>query len=215
MKKARIILLNGASSSGKSAIAFELQRLFKDPYMHVGIDTVFSMIPSKCKRKDPCRLMAFVWDPIHAETPEVTISVGPLGHRIMSGFHRACAAMCRSGLNLVIDHVLIDKAWARECRSLFSPFDYHFVGVLCPIDVLEIRERERGDRQIGLARFTALHAHTGNEYDLTVNTAAFSARECAEQIIQHVSAARSLGFTPWAPLRRHWSGRAPQGALRH
>ncbi|MBW1818276.1 MAG: chloramphenicol phosphotransferase [Deltaproteobacteria bacterium] len=215
MKRARIILLNGASSSGKSAIAVELQRLFKDPYMHLGIDTVFSMIPSKCKRKDPRRLMAFVWQPIHGEAPEVMISVGTLGHRIMSGFHHACAAMCRSGLDLVIDHVLMDKAWARECKALFSPFEYYFVGVLCPIDVLERREQERGDRQIGLTRFTALHAHSGNEYDMTVNSAAFSARECAEQIIQHVSAGRSSGLIPRASFRRHWMEKASQGALRH
>ena len=215
MKKARIILLNGASSSGKSAIALELQRLFKDPYMHLGIDTVFSMIPSKCKRKDPCRLMAYVWEPIHAEAPEVNISVGPLGHKIMSGFHHACAALCRSGLNLVLDHVLLDKAWTRECRELFSPFEYHFVGVLCPIDVLETRERERGDRQIGLARFTALHAHTGNEYDMTVNTAAFSARVCAEQIVQHVSAARLNGSQRQMISKVPWYGDAQQSMSRH
>ena len=28
-----------------------------------------------------------------------------------------------------------------------------FVGVCCPLDVLESREKERGDRQIGTARY--------------------------------------------------------------
>ena len=190
MKRGRIILLNGASSSGKTSIARELQKLLEEPYMRLGIDTVFAMIPEKCKCGDLERLKAFVWVPKHKASPEVHISVGYLGHKVMTGFHRACVSICSAGINMIIDHVLFDPRWTEECFEMFSPFAVCFVGVWCPVDVLETRERERGDRQIGLARFTAAHAHThlGQGYDLVVDTSASSPEECAKQIIRHISA---------------------------
>jgi chloramphenicol 3-O phosphotransferase len=188
--KGKIILLNGASSSGKTCIAKELQKLLKEPYMHLGIDTVFTMIPRKCKCYGPSRLKAFVWTPKHNQHAEVQISVGFLGHKVMTGFHRACATLSSSGINLVIDHVLFKTRWLRECFELFAPFDVCFVGVFCPIEILEKRERERGDRQIGLARFTALQAHKGKQYDIVVDTSSSSARQCANQIIDYMTGKR-------------------------
>jgi chloramphenicol 3-O phosphotransferase len=182
----RIILLNGASSSGKSSIAAELQSLLEEPYMHLGIDTVFTMVPPKCKCDDPCDLKAFVWRPKRKALPEVEISVGDLGHKIMRGFHRACATLCDNGINLIIDHVLFEPRWTRECFELFEPFELLFVGVYCSLEVLERRERERGDRQIGLAKFTAFQAHKGQKYDLVVDTSSSSALECATQIVEYV-----------------------------
>ncbi len=208
MTEGRIILLNGASSSGKSTIAKELQSLLKDPHMHLGIDTVFGMIPPKCKCRYPSRLQAFTWVPMHKNAPEVGITVSPLGHKIIRGFHRACATFCESGLNLIIDHVLLDRTWSNACYELFSPFEFHFIGVLCSIEMLEKRERERGDRQIGLARFTALHVHEGNTYDMTVDTELWSPGECAKIIIRHISSARVQGIRSPAAFLEHWSQRS-------
>jgi len=41
----KIIFLNGPSSSGKSSVAKELQKILPEPYMHIGIDAVISMMP--------------------------------------------------------------------------------------------------------------------------------------------------------------------------
>ena len=194
MEKGKIILLNGASSSGKSGIAKELQNLLDEPYMHLGLDTVFTMIPRKCKCNDPQRLKAFVWEPDNNGSREVRISVGDLGHKVMTGFHRACATLCFSGINLILDHVLFEPSWTKECFELFRPFAVCFVGVLCPIEVLEIRERERGDRQIGLARFCALRVHEGKNYDIEVDTSIYSQRECAKQIVHYFAVNRSCRF---------------------
>ena len=185
MEKCKIILLNGPSSSGKSSIAIELQSLLKEPYMHLGIDTVFSMIPPKCKCDDSPALKAFVWEPKNKGASEVHISVGSLGHRIMAGFHRACATLCSSGINLILDHFLFEPRWTQECLLLFHMFDVCFVGLRCPIKILERRERERGDRQIGLARFSVKRVHKGNKYDIEFDTSCCLPRECAEQIIEH------------------------------
>jgi chloramphenicol 3-O phosphotransferase len=49
--------------------------------------------------------------------------------------------------------------WMNTLLSLLSPFDVYFVGVHCPLDELERRERARGDRRIGDARndFDTIH----------------------------------------------------------
>jgi chloramphenicol 3-O phosphotransferase len=54
--------------------------------------------------------------------------------------------------------------------------------VLAPLDVLEARERARGDRMIGLAHRQFRHVHSGLRYDLAVDTAKATAAECAELI---------------------------------
>jgi chloramphenicol 3-O phosphotransferase len=184
MEDARVILLNGASSAGKSSLARDLQKILDEPYMHVGIDMVFDMIPKKCKCEESPRLKAYLWTPTHNGVPEVHINVGLLGHRIMSAFHKACAAFCASGISLIIDHVLLEPNWAKECLTLFSRYDLWFVGVVCPVHVLEMRERERGDRQIGLARATAFRVHEGKSYDMVVDTSLASSYECANQITE-------------------------------
>ena len=42
-----IILLNGASSAGKTSIARELQRVLPEPYLRTGIDDFFRMLPPR------------------------------------------------------------------------------------------------------------------------------------------------------------------------
>jgi chloramphenicol 3-O phosphotransferase len=215
MVDTNIILLNGASSSGKTSIAIELQRHLEEPYLHLGIDTVFTMIPRKCKCNHPERLKAFVWVPLNNVPPEVGISVGPLGERIMSAFHKACATLCDSGVNLILDHVLLESHWSEECLRLFSPYFLHFIGVFCPTEVLEKRERERGDRQIGLARYTAIRAHQGKKYDLEVDTSSFTARECAEQIIHHMKPADAYRMTNQVVVARSPVWHEKHGATQH
>ncbi|WP_425264034.1 phosphotransferase-like protein, partial [Vibrio parahaemolyticus] len=47
-----VIILNGASSSGKSSIAKELQSILPRNYLHIGIDTFISMMPEKSNSLD-------------------------------------------------------------------------------------------------------------------------------------------------------------------
>ncbi|MGO4842853.1 hypothetical protein AB4144_62330, partial [Rhizobiaceae sp. 2RAB30] len=54
--------------------------------------------------------------------------------------------------------------------DLLSPFGLCRVGVFAPLDVLEDRERRRGDRLIGLARWQYERVHRDMVYDLEVDT---------------------------------------------
>ena len=58
----------------------------------------------------------------------------------------AVRALVDGGNPVIFDHVLHDRAMQESCRQAFAGLDVFAVGVTCPIDVLEARERERGDR---------------------------------------------------------------------
>ena len=61
-----------------------------------------------------------------------------------------------------------------------------FIGVRCPLAVLEQRERARGDRLVGHARGHAHLVHAHGLYDLEVDTSVAGPEECAEQILRHL-----------------------------
>jgi chloramphenicol 3-O phosphotransferase len=96
----------------------------------------------------------------------------------------AIAAMAAQGNNLIVDDVLLGEDKAADYAQLLRPFDVFRVGVFAPLNVLEARERQRGDRLIGLARWQYDRVHTGIEYDLEVDTGTASAVACAELIKQ-------------------------------
>ena len=77
----------------------------------------------------------------------------------------------RAGNNMIVDDVLL-PAELDEYRELLAPFHLSVVGVFAPLEVLEQRERERGDRMVGLARWQHRRVHDGVTYDFTVDTGA-------------------------------------------
>ena len=81
-----------------------------------------------------------------------------------------------------MDHVLVESEWRQECLVLFSGLPAYLVGVRCPLDVLEERERARKDRTLGQSRLQHEIVHRGLTYDLEVDTSLLTAMECAEQI---------------------------------
>lgn len=69
-----------------------------------------------------------------------------------------------------------------EYQTLLSSFDFYKVGVFASLETLEMRERQRGDRLIGLARWQFERVHSGMSYDLEVHTDRQSPAEIAEAI---------------------------------
>ncbi len=69
-----------------------------------------------------------------------------------------------------------------EYVTLLALFDLITVGVFAPLDVLEFRERQRGDRMIGLARWQYHRVHKDITYDLEVDTSEATPMECASFI---------------------------------
>jgi len=92
-------------------------------------------------------------------------------------------SLCRNGENSIIDTVILDQkeVWLRECVELLHEMPVIFVKVNCSLNELERRERERGNRKIGLSKMQ-MENMKFNMYDLEVNTYEMSMEECVEKI---------------------------------
>lgn len=160
-RRGLIIFLNGTSSSGKSSIAAELLRLLDEPYFHMSADAFHAM---------------------RSRVPVPADELDTVLHRTWQGYHRAVAGMAAAGNNVVMDHVLSADWRLTDCLSLFVPQDVVLVGVQCPVDELERRERERGDRPPGLAARQLKQVHAHGVYDIECDTSLSDATACARRI---------------------------------
>ena len=94
------------------------------------------------------------------------------------------AAMSRAGVDLVLDHVILDATIREQARSTLT--DAFWVGVSCDVDVLIRREAARGDRFLGFASGTSAVVHREMIYDLIVDTTATPSDVLARQIYHAV-----------------------------
>ena len=158
MKNGIIIILNGTSSSGKTAITRELQNLLEEPFLEAGIDKFIFMLPSRYLDRP-------LWDDVLG----LAVTAGFVGQQLVSGMHQAVAAL-RTGNNVIMDHVLVDPKWLEEICALLVIFQAYLIGIRCPLEVLEERERQRKNRTLGQARAQYVVIHANAIYDLEVDT---------------------------------------------
>jgi chloramphenicol 3-O phosphotransferase len=178
--KARIVLLNGVGSAGKSSIARALQTITAQPFLHVQMDAFLDMLPEALQDHAD----GFSFDTVLENgKPSVVIRSGPVGARAIRGMRHAIAAMAGQGNNLIVDDVIFNDEIS-EYRALLSGFDLHLVGILAPLEVLEAREAKRSDRMPGLARWQYPRVHNDMNYDLEVDSSRLTPLECARRIQQ-------------------------------
>lgn len=152
-EKSQIIFLHGASSSGKSTLARALQDSLPIPFWHISIDHLrdSGVLPSQRFQSGE-----FSWKEAKP--------------RFFEGYHKSLAAYAEAGNNLILEHILDGEGWFEQLVLLFAPFDVFFVALHCPPDILEQRERKRGDRPVGsaLQDYHTIHAH--RRYDLELQS---------------------------------------------
>jgi chloramphenicol 3-O phosphotransferase len=168
MKKGLVIFLNGTSSSGKTTIAKALQDKLEEPYMYVSVDDFFHMYPEKY---------------LNPTNQDEAIILSHLIPTVVSGLHKCVASLAQSGNNVLVDHVLQENGWLKECVENWKDLDVLFVGVRCPLRIAEQREKERGDRNIGTAQYQFERVHSHGLYDLEVDTSVLDVNECATRIM--------------------------------
>jgi chloramphenicol 3-O phosphotransferase len=167
MLRTTVIILNGVGSVGKTSTARALQAITTRPFLLVAMDAFLDMLPETMIGHPDGLIFEPGLDQGHKS---VRIRVGFVVERAMRGMRHAIAAMARQGNNLVVDDVMIEPGLDRAYRTLLAGHDVRLVGLFAPLDVLEERERTRGDRQIGLARWQYDRVHRGITYDLEIDT---------------------------------------------
>lgn len=171
-----IILLNGASSSGKSSILSSIQNTFDEPFLDGGIDKFIWMLPKRCLERP-------LWD----EVLGLAVEAGDSGRKLFSGMHHAIAVLSQRGNNVVADHVLVEKDWWVECASLFYDRPAYLIKVFCPLEVLMERETQRPCRTPGQAQAQFDRVHLYLECDLELDTSQLSADACARLIYERIT----------------------------
>jgi chloramphenicol 3-O phosphotransferase len=186
-----VIALNGTSSAGKSTIAVELQaRLIARGkcWIILGIDDFLGKLPAAWVRYVDVGAHADEGVSFERIGGDIVFRAGPVGRAVFAGYRRSVAAVVRSGVNVIVDEVVLDEEawtqWHSELRAL-DPF---WVRVDCPIEVCERRERARADRLLGLARSQAPVVHRYPPYQFSVDTSTAPAAELADAVIAAHSA---------------------------
>ena len=181
MSRSQVLILNGVGSVGKSSTARALQEIAAQPFLHVAMDSFLEMLPAAMMGHPD----GLVFEPGQEDGhPSIAIRTGPVLDRAMQGMRHAIAAMAGQGNNLVVDEVMLGRGEARAYRELLPAHDLRIVGLLAPLDVLERRERERGDREIGLARWQFDRVHRDVVYDLEIDATAATPTQNARTICE-------------------------------
>lgn len=178
---ARVVLLNGVSSVGKGSVAKALQKIASRPMLHVQMDAFLEMLPAAMFGHPE----GYVFETGEQDGKPVTAVIGgPVMEAALRGMRGAVVALAEAGNDVIVDEVLWEPDALADYRRRLSPYAFHTVGLFAPLDVIEQRERQRGDRDLGLARWQYDKVHVGMTYDLELDASAATPDQLAAEIKQ-------------------------------
>ena len=168
----QILVLNGASSAGKSSLGRVLQRQLGAGWFMLGVDDLLRAIL-------PCGDDPALLDVSSAGVVRTTDTF----RRAEAAWYAGVAAIAQQAQGVILDEVLLDGAasQARLSTALAGP-TLTWIGVVCDVAVGEQRERLRGDRVAGMHVEQRDRVHDGVRYDLIVDTSSRSPDEAAQEV---------------------------------
>ncbi|KIR66500.1 MULTISPECIES: chloramphenicol phosphotransferase CPT [Micromonospora] len=173
----QVIVLNGGSSSGKSAIVRCLQRVLPHPWISFGVDDLIDRLPP-AMLGSPAGLS-------FGRRGEVDVGEDFLA--VQHAWLVGIAAMAGAGARIVLDEVFLGGGASQErLRGYLTGLEVLWAGVRCAPAVAAGREIARGDRVIGMAATQAETVHEGVHYDVEVDTGRTESLDCARAIAAHV-----------------------------
>jgi chloramphenicol 3-O phosphotransferase len=190
------VVLNGTSSAGKTSIAEAIRAVSPLPWQISGIDSFLALVPDTMFAAPGADAASegFTWVTATVNgVPCWDVVPGAQALGFARAVHQYWAASAAEGFNQVIDHVLLSSVMAADLTTRLSPHRPLYVGVRCPSDVIDERERQRGDRVIGQGRGIASHVHSYVPYDLEVDTSVLTSQEAAHSVLAAVDAAGLTG----------------------
>lgn len=158
LKKGRVLVLNGPSSSGKSSIARELVRLWGAGLVHLEGDVY--------EREQEGHDLPY--------------------NETIKNFDLLATQHAENGIDVVVVTVFQTLGDLIACLENFRTCEAFLIGVRCAVPVLKERELRRGDRSVGLAADQNLVVHRHGIYDFEVDSSTSSVVECANEILKFV-----------------------------
>lgn len=158
MAAGRVVVLNGPSSAGKTTLAHAVRDAAPATTLVVSIDQLMPSIAPTQPRG---------WA-LYAALTEATCA--------------AAVAFADAGYDVVVDTVFERAECVATAQAMLARHEHALVAVTCALDVLEARERARGNRRIGQARGQRERVLHDARYDLVVDTSAMSIAECTAAV---------------------------------
>jgi chloramphenicol 3-O phosphotransferase len=192
-----VIVLNGASSTGKTTLAAALQEVLDESWLVFGIDTLISALPLALLDIDDDATIG-----AHPKEHDVRpggirfgadgeIVIGDEFRRLEAAWLRGLSAIAESGVRLILDEVFLDGGRSQErLRRAIDDRRVFWVGVTCDVEVATQRERDRGDRVVGASARQIHRVHDDVRYDLVVDTTSRTSDDVAKEISRHLRASR-------------------------
>lgn len=187
----RVVILNGASSAGKSSVATALQSRWvcqDQCWVIVGWDDFVPRLPDRW-RSVPDAVgdrgsdgVAYRLVSRPSEALRAVLVPGPIGRRMLHAYHRSVAAMASAGVNVLVEEVMISAEEWLDWNEALRGLTVTWVGVRCDEGIAARREATRGDRYEGLARGTSERVHAHATYDVEVDTSTLSVEAVAAAI---------------------------------
>ena len=165
LKKGRIIILNGVSSSGKTTLAKAIQDLAPIPLYKLDIDDFIFMSPEKFN---------------DYEHNDFSVQ-----YAFASKFFHVVKLFSDMGFDLVVPNMFFkDTDTLKEFRVLLKDYPVLVVNITCPLEELKRRETLRGDRKPGSAQSQLQLLETQFDHSITVNNFENTNEACAEMILK-------------------------------
>lgn len=185
-----IIFFNGCSSSGKSTLIKALQFKAEKPWLSVGIDSFWAMMPGNYIMYGPHSHEGFYYVPgKDGQGPTMEVRNGDFGVKVMHTIPQVINTMAENKLDLLIDEVVLEEDLLRGYVNYLAHHKVYFIWVHCDLKTLEEREILRGNRGQGLARMQMKIVPTLDwPYDFTVDTTSASPFDSVRQVIDYVHA---------------------------
>lgn len=179
-----IIFINGASSSGKTSLARQLQAGWDAPLVYWSLDAVISQLPfhytgagSKAEQGFPLRKVDGVAE----------IGVGSIGRQMNQLSARYLKSVSMQEIDIVADFVLLDPDMLAPYVDELADQSVCFVGLDCSPGELERRNRQRPDRATGLSVRQQEKVHFCRAaYDLQLNSTRCDTHTLAAMVRAHL-----------------------------
>lgn len=166
--QAQLIILNGTSSAGKSSIAKAMQQKLPDCFLHFQMDMFWDMVPST-----------------------IDVSETNFPH-LRTAILESMSVLLKHEHNVIFDTVITKGERLNKLRNDFKDHAPFIVAVKANQNIVDAREKARGDRKIGLAAKQAETIHQGVNYDFDIDTSNLTAEEAADKIIHAYKARLTL-----------------------
>ena len=165
MKKGKIIILNGVSSSGKTTLAKTIQDHSPIPLYRLDIDDFILMSPDKFNDYENCDFS--------------------VQYAFASKFFHVVKLCSDLGFDLIVPFIFFKNSdTLQNFRELLVGYPVFVVNISCPVEELKRRETKRENRKIGSAKEQMDLLETDFENSLTVDNFSNTNDVCADKIIE-------------------------------